>query len=476
MIEAATMTLTVLRRAVRNNLVSFPSPIPLFVRTGPRKLQLYAVQLYFLCGWSCGEIARRYHRSRFYIWQIVNEWKRHALSAGFLQTIPPLQALVDLRNALLAERPGGGRDRATLTRTTHPLCALERPSGRAYSAGKSSPVSASLRAPQPSLEKLAHDGLGGRGQFRRVSRSSDAAPGALDGLSAQRSPARRGVRDSSELTVPRRALCAKVYDILVVDDEAALRKVIRASLGAGGFAVEEASNWSEAISRIQRQPFDLVLLDSTPGMKGVEACRRIRALAPHMGIVMVTVRDSPEDKVQALQAGADDYVTKPFRFRELIGRMGAVLRRMQAERKPDSTLLQAGDLRLDLEGRQMWKRGELVPLSHKQFDLLALLMKNPGAPLTHIQLLCGVWGPEYGSELEYLRTYVRMLRQKIEDDPARPQYIVTEPWVGYRFQDPSEREQRFDPWRAIAADEEVPAYSTPKASRTLPRTPPPRSA
>jgi two-component system, OmpR family, KDP operon response regulator KdpE len=231
---------------------------------------------------------------------------------------------------------------------------------------------------------------------------------------------------------------SKAYDLFVVDDEAALRQVIRASLAASGFAVEEACSGCEAIGRLQQRRFDLLLLDvSTAGMSGLEMCRRIRALAPQMGIVMITMRESEEDIVGALEAGVDDYVTKPFRFSELIGRMGAVLRRMQAEWKPGSTPLQAGDLRLDLKGRQMWKKGELVHLSPKQFDLLAFLMKNRGAPITHTKLLRGVWGPGYGGELEYLRVYVRMLRQKIEDDPARPQYIVTEPWVGYRFQGPS---------------------------------------
>jgi two-component system, OmpR family, KDP operon response regulator KdpE len=229
---------------------------------------------------------------------------------------------------------------------------------------------------------------------------------------------------------------SKVYDLFVVDDEA-LRKVIRASLAASGLAVEQACNGREAIGRLQQRRFDLLLLDvSTAGMSGLEMCRQIRALAPQIGIVIVTVRESEEDIVGALEAGAGDYVTKPFRFCELIDRMGGVLRRIQAERKPDSTPLQAGDLRLDLEGRQMWKKGELVRLSPKQFDLLAFLMKNRGAPITHTKLLRGVWGPEFGSELQYLRVYVRMLRKKIEDDPAKPEYIVTEPWVGYRFQGP----------------------------------------
>jgi two-component system, OmpR family, KDP operon response regulator KdpE len=238
---------------------------------------------------------------------------------------------------------------------------------------------------------------------------------------------------SAPLTYPRPS---KVYDILVVDDEAALRNVIRASLAASGFAVEEACNGSEAIGCIQQRPFDLVLLDiELPGLIDVETCRQIHAFAPRAGIVMIAMSDAEEDIARGLEAGADDYVTKPFSLRELIGRLDAVLRRTHAIRRSDCRWLQAGDLRLDLDRRLIWKKGELVRLSPKEFDLLALLMKNQGAPVPHTKLLREVWGAEYGGQLEYLRTYVRMLRKKIEDAPARPQYILTEPWVGYRFQD-----------------------------------------
>lgn len=232
------------------------------------------------------------------------------------------------------------------------------------------------------------------------------------------------------------------FSVLVVDDEAALRKVIRASLAASGFAVEEAGTGGDALTVMQQRLFDLVLLDvNMPGMSGIEACRQIRALAPRTGIVMVTVRDAEEDKVRALEAGADDYVTKPFQFRELVARLRAVLRRTHFNGSAESPTLQAGSLKLDVERRLVWKAGEEIRLSPKEFDLLAYLMKNQGAPLTHLNLLRAVWGPEYGHELEYLRTYVRMLRKKIEDDPARPQYILTEPWVGYRFRNPSDPDQ-----------------------------------
>ena len=231
------------------------------------------------------------------------------------------------------------------------------------------------------------------------------------------------------------------FSVLVVDDEPSLRKTIRASLAASGYSVTEAGTGGEAVGVVRGRPFDLVLLDvNMPGMSGVEACRQIRALAPRTGIIMVTVRDAEEDKVRALEAGADDYVTKPFRFRELIARLGAVLRRTHMD-SDESGTVQVGDLKMDIERRLLWKGDEEIRLSPKEFDLLSFLMKNQGIPLTHVKLLHAVWGSEYGSELEYLRTYVRMLRKKIEKDPARPDYILTEPWVGYRFGNPSDSDQ-----------------------------------
>jgi two-component system, OmpR family, KDP operon response regulator KdpE len=232
------------------------------------------------------------------------------------------------------------------------------------------------------------------------------------------------------------------FSVLVVDDEPALRKTIRASLAANGFTVEEAGTGGEAIGVMQQRPFDLVLLDvNMPGVSGVEACRKIRALAPRTGIIMVTVRDAEEDKVRALEAGADDYVTKPFRFRELVARLGAVLRRTHADSGGEPGILLAGELKMDVERGMLWKAGEQIRLSPKEFEFLSFLMKNQGMPLTHVKLLRAVWGPEYGNELEYLRTYVRMLRKKIETDPARPRYLMTEPWVGYRFRNPSDPDQ-----------------------------------
>jgi two-component system KDP operon response regulator KdpE len=164
---------------------------------------------------------------------------------------------------------------------------------------------------------------------------------------------------------------------------------------------------------------------------------------------MVTVRDLEDDKVRALEAGADDYVTKPFKLRELIARLRAVLRRVRVQDAAEPVVIEAGSLKMNLERRLLWRNDEEVHLSPKEFDLLSFLMKNRGAPLTHVKLLRTIWGPEYGNELEYLRSYVRMLRKKIEPDPANPEYILTEPWVGYRFRDPSDPDSP-----SVGADDE----------------------
>ena len=249
----------------------------------------------------------------------------------------------------------------------------------------------------------------------------------------------RRLQAVSSVTVPPRPI-----HVLVVDDEPALRKVFRTSLIASGFLIEEARSGEEAVDILPQHPFDLVLLDiNMPGIGGVEACREIRALAPKIGILMVTVRDAEHDMVRALEAGADDYVTKPVRFRELVARMRAVLRRLDAGSATEPAVIRVADLEMDQGHHWVRKAGDLVHLTPKEFELLAILMRNRGAPVTHAKLLRAVWGPEYGTELDYLRSFVRTLRKKIEDDPARPRYIVTEPWVGYRFCDPADPDSPF---------------------------------
>ena len=227
--------------------------------------------------------------------------------------------------------------------------------------------------------------------------------------------------------------------VLVVDDEPFLRKVFRTALAASGFLIKEARSGEEAVDILPQHPFDLVLLDiNMPGIGGVEACREIRALAPNVGILMVTVRDAENDMVRALDAGADDYITKPVRFRELVARMRAVLRRLDANTATRPAVIRVDALEMDLERHCLRKTGHLIRLTPIEFELLSLLIRNLGVPVTHAKLLRAIWGPEYGTELEYLRSYVRALRKKIEDDAAHPKYILTEPWVGYRFCDPSD--------------------------------------
>jgi two-component system KDP operon response regulator KdpE len=230
-------------------------------------------------------------------------------------------------------------------------------------------------------------------------------------------------------------------NVLLVDDDPAFRLGLRASLKTGAYLVETARNAEEALEYIREHPVDVVLLDiNMPGMGGLEACRRIRTAAPQAGIVMLTVRDTEDDKVLALEAGADDYVTKPFHFRELLARLRSVLRRTGVEGSPPPPVLRAGDLELDLEHRALRKAKRIIHLSPKEFELLAFLMRHKNVPIIHAKILRTIWGPEYGDEPDYLRSYVKTLRKKIEDDPAHPEYILTEPWVGYRFRDPSDPE------------------------------------
>lgn len=225
--------------------------------------------------------------------------------------------------------------------------------------------------------------------------------------------------------------------VLVVDDELAMRRGITVSLLAKGYSVAEARTGEEAMHSFRECHADLVLLDiNMPGINGIEACRRIRAEAPNTGIIMITVRDSEEDTVQALEAGADDYVTKPFRMRELLARLTAVTRRAHPSETSGETILNAGELELDTKHRILRKSGEELHLSPIEFSLLEYLMQNPNVPIHHARLLRAVWGVEYGQELEYLRTYIRLLRKKIERDPSKPEYILTEPWLGYRFRNP----------------------------------------
>jgi two-component system, OmpR family, KDP operon response regulator KdpE len=225
----------------------------------------------------------------------------------------------------------------------------------------------------------------------------------------------------------------KRNSILIVDDEPSIRLSLRTILNGLGFTVVEAARGEEAVALVRTARFDVVLLDiNMPGLGGVEVCRLIRKISPLVPIVMLTVQDSEDRKVEALDAGADDYITKPFQLRELIARIRAAVRR---NNRPEEEITQIliGDVRLDIERHLVQKKGRTVHLTPKQFELLHFLMANAGKPVPHAKLLRSIWGPEYGNELEYLRTFVRQVRMKIEDDPANPTYLLTESHIGYRF-------------------------------------------
>jgi two-component system KDP operon response regulator KdpE len=225
--------------------------------------------------------------------------------------------------------------------------------------------------------------------------------------------------------------------VLIVDDEPSIRRAIRTTFGTLGFDISEAMNGEQALPLLRAANFDAVLLDSNmPGMGGLEACREIRRRFPRIAVLMLTVRDSEDDKVEALDAGADDYVTKPFPVRELVARVRAAVRRSHAPEGNSNVVIAIGEITLDPARRLVQKNGQAVHLTPKEFDLLLYLMKHAGLPVIHARLLSAVWGPEYGNELEYLRTFMRQLRKKLEDDAAHPKYLLTDSHIGYRFREP----------------------------------------
>ncbi len=220
--------------------------------------------------------------------------------------------------------------------------------------------------------------------------------------------------------------------ILVVDDEPQIRRIMRTTLTGEGYAVYDARSGEEALEAVREQRFDLVLLDvNMPGIGGLEACRSIRSTSD-TAIIMLTVRSAEEDKVAALDAGADDYITKPFGMPELLARIRAALRRLPVS--SDSALIRAGDLEINPTTRTVKISGREVRMTPKEFDLLHYLATNANVPIAHTKLLQAIWGPDYGDEVEYLRTFINQVRKKIEKDPAHPKHVITEPWVGYKFQ------------------------------------------
>jgi two-component system, OmpR family, KDP operon response regulator KdpE len=225
--------------------------------------------------------------------------------------------------------------------------------------------------------------------------------------------------------------------ILIVDDEPQIRRVLRTTLTSQGYTVAEARTGDEALDQIRVERPDLILLDvNMPGISGLETCREIRA-SSDIPIIMLTVRGTEKDKVQALDAGADDYVTKPFGSEELMARIRAGLRRAApAESMPAFV---SSDLKIDFEKRVVSVKEQAIRLTPKEFELLRHLVANQGKAQGHRRLLQAVWGPDYGEETEYLRVFINQLRKKIEPDPKHPRYIHTEPWVGYRFDPPAEK-------------------------------------
>ncbi len=221
--------------------------------------------------------------------------------------------------------------------------------------------------------------------------------------------------------------------ILVVDDEPQIRRMMRATLTSSGYQVDEAKTGEEGLEKLRSYQPDLILLDlNMPGMGGLEACRAMRE-GSDVPIVILTVRNAEKEKVEALDAGADDYVSKPFGMQELMARIRAALRRAPGGVESGPHAFASDDLEIDFDGRRVRVRDKQVRLTPKEFDLLRHLVAHGDKPVPHRELLQAVWGPDYGDETDYLRVFINHLRKKIEPDPAHPKYVLTEPWVGYRF-------------------------------------------
>jgi two-component system, OmpR family, KDP operon response regulator KdpE len=224
--------------------------------------------------------------------------------------------------------------------------------------------------------------------------------------------------------------------IMIVDDDPQIRRVLRTALVAQGYEVVDARNGDEALEKVRDERVDLMILDmNMPGMGGLETCRTLRSTSD-ISIIMLTVRDAESDKIEALDAGADDYMTKPFSSPELLARIRAALRRLP-QVSSDTQILRFDDLEINFSLRRVTVGDRASRLTPKEHDLLQYLVAHPNAPIPHTKLLQAVWGPDYGDEVEYLRVFINQLRKKIEKNPSNPKYLVTEPWVGYRFHFPT---------------------------------------
>jgi two-component system, OmpR family, KDP operon response regulator KdpE len=222
--------------------------------------------------------------------------------------------------------------------------------------------------------------------------------------------------------------------LLIVEDDPSVRRALRTTLDALGFDIGEASNGEEALLRLRMVDYEAVLLDiNMPGIGGIETCRRIRRIFARLPILMLTVRDSEDDKVEALEAGADDYVTKPFQIRELTARIRSSIRRFRAPDVSSEAPITIGDVLLDPARRRVEVRGVEVKLTPREFEALQFLMEHAGRPVTHSRLLAVLRGPGSGDDREYLRVLIGQLRKKLNDNATNPEYILTDSYVGYRF-------------------------------------------
>jgi two-component system KDP operon response regulator KdpE len=220
--------------------------------------------------------------------------------------------------------------------------------------------------------------------------------------------------------------------ILVVDDEPAVLRTLRTNLVARGYDVTAVGSGEEALQRAAERHPDLVILDlMLPGLSGIEVCEALRARSA-VPVLVLSARGEEQTKVRALDLGADDYLTKPFGIDELLARVRALLRRRTSALGKDA-ILRVGDVALDLGAHEVRRNGVRLDLTPREFDVLAFLLRHSGKVVTHRVLLQEVWGSEYGRETQYLRVFINRLRRKIEDDPAHPRYILTEPGVGYRL-------------------------------------------
>jgi len=225
--------------------------------------------------------------------------------------------------------------------------------------------------------------------------------------------------------------------LLIVEDDSALRRSLHTTLGSLGFDLSEASNGEDALAHLRMADYEVVILDiNMPGIGGIETCRRIRHISTKLQILMLTVRDDEDDKVEALEAGADDYVTKPFRSRELTARIRTAIRRFRAPEMPADMSIVIGSILLDPVRRRVERNGVEVHLTAREFNALQLLMFQAGRPLTHARLLGILRGPDFASDRAYLRVLIGQLRKKLEDDPSNPTCLLTDSYIGYRFREP----------------------------------------